>query len=69
MSEFTGKSRRVYRVRVSLEEVSQVEHVSEGWMPQPGVQPVEISTVQEGWADPREAEEKFRALKAELLML
>lgn len=39
MSEFTGKSREIFRVSVTMERQRQVEHKTEGWINLPGDKP------------------------------
>ena len=39
MPEFTGKSREIYRVHVTMERQRQIQHATEGWINLPGSKP------------------------------
>lgn len=68
MSEFTGKTRRVFRVRLVLEEIPQVQHVSEGWIPQPATKPETLYQIGDTWQSFDEALARYEKAKAGLLL-
>lgn len=64
MSEFTGKTRDIYRVRVTLERQRQVEHATEGWINMPADKPETLRN-QTVWEteDQKKADFVFNELK------
>lgn len=68
MSEFTGKTRIVYEVRVTLSERREAEHESEGWVPMPADKPVELERSNMSFLDPHDAQTTYQNAKNSLLL-
>lgn len=66
-SEFTGKTRELYTIRISLSVQRQAEHKTEGWIKMPGVEPAELTSVPEQYLDRALAESLYMKLRAALL--
>lgn len=66
-SEFSGRTREVYEVRITLTVRREVEHKTEGWIRMPASSPVEINSVQQSYIGRIAAETIYSELKAALL--